>query len=237
MIMISRNLRIALLISIGVHIVWMSVISIVTPNDAGRLRPYTRVDFLGSILKKTAFDMMIEEATPGMSAVYGYDAFFSTHDRYLDVVMPKLASGLPEFPVYAENSMEDLVSGFLTGDKAVPDFTRGSEGFGSGLYGFEQDVPGSITARKVIYRPEVPHLMSGLYDGKISFRVKMRVLVGPDGNVRMVESYTTTGYPRVDIMASEYVKGWIFERQGGFSAEDEWQEVNVTLRVDQGEGL
>ena len=60
--MISRNLSIALLVSIGVHVLGMSAVTIINPDIPGRGQPYTRVDFLGPLLGKTAFDIMIENS-------------------------------------------------------------------------------------------------------------------------------------------------------------------------------
>ncbi len=64
-----------------------------------------------------------------------------------------------------------------------------------------------------------------------SFRVKVKVQIGRDGNVKHAEPLTTTGYPQLDMMASKYAKGWIFEPKEDVNVPDEWQVVEVVLNT------
>lgn len=122
--MMSRNLRITLLISLGVHILAMSIVTIVAPEGAGRMRPYPRVDFLGPILRKTAFDIMIESINPVAKTTY-WDTDLMPQSAYLEVAVSKREFTIQEFPQHLENSIDALVIDFLEDSKIVPDFISG----------------------------------------------------------------------------------------------------------------
>jgi hypothetical protein len=47
--------------------------------------------------------------------------------------------------------------------------------------------------------------------------------------VKKAEPVTTTGYPKLDILAVKHVRGWIFEASG--ANEDEWIVVEVKLNT------
>ena len=66
----SRNFRIALLISLGIHIFCMSIITITNPVVREKMKSYSRVNFLGPLLRKTAFDIMLENANPVVRTTY-----------------------------------------------------------------------------------------------------------------------------------------------------------------------
>ncbi|MEA3488952.1 MAG: hypothetical protein U9R44_01230 [Candidatus Omnitrophota bacterium] len=227
-IMISRNLRIALLVSLGAHVLAMSAVTIITPDDVERMRPYSRIDFLGPILRKTAFDIMLESVHPAAKTTYSY-AIYGPQSGYLKVVASKRESGLREFPPYLENNMDALVFDFLRGSKVVPDIFPGFKEDGLPLSKWNDVLTEEEGERKVIYRPEPPYIMRGLYGDNITFRVRVTVLIGADGKVRKTEPLTTTGYPQIDLLVSKYVKGWIFEPKKGPAAGDEWRDVVVVL--------
>jgi hypothetical protein len=211
--MIDRSLRIALGISLGVHIFAMSAVIIVVPDKIGRNKSFTRVDFLGPILEKTAFDIMLENATPAVETSYSLsDAPFDPDG--LEVSSPGRVLFEPEFPLRPENSMDNAVMQALIGYKIMPDF----------YLDVIEEVP---RQRSVIYAPEPPLVMKDLYGGKDVIEVKVRALVSPEGSVRKAEPVTTTGYPKLDILAVKYVRSWMFEASG--SSEDKWIVLDVKL--------
>ena len=213
--MIDRSLRIAFGISLGIHIFAMSAVMIVIPEKAGRKRSLTRVDFLGPILEKTAFDIMLESASPAVETTYSLgDAPFGYRD--LQVSPPGRMSLKLEFPQHLENRMDSIILSTLTGYKIVPDF----------YLDVEEGIPGG---RKVIYTPDQPFVMKSLYGGKNFINVKVRALVDSSGTVRKTESVTTTGYPQLDILAAKYVRSWTFEARE--TGEDEWIVLDVTLNT------
>jgi len=218
--MISRNLRIALIASLSLHVFLMSAVVIVTPGGPERKKPYTRVNFLGPILKKTAFDIMLESANPIMVTTYnrlGFDA----GSMHLKVEPPARKS-----PEYSFSFKGNLVSmdmlDFLSGTKAIPGFS----------YDFRENfidrMLKSNNKRGVVYKPDAPVIMSELYGNKESYPVKVRAFVASDGNVLKTEPVTTTGYPQLDIIAAKFVESWIFE-PGPDASDNEPVVVEVIL--------
>jgi hypothetical protein len=228
--MIGRGLGIALLVSLTIHIFGMSAVTIITPEDLRRSGPYTRVDFLGPILKKTAFDIMLENAEPLMSTTYQYSPL-DAHDSYLDVVITKRKPAVPEFPDRLESDMDAFVIGYLTGAKTVPGIKLDFAGKSPVFRGWSGMDKASPRTRAVVYKPEAPLIMRSRYGDETSFKVRLKVLIGKDGDVKRVEPLTTTGYPDLDMTASKFVKGWIFEPRKGIAEEDEWQEVEIILNA------
>ncbi|MFH1665476.1 MAG: TonB family protein [Candidatus Omnitrophota bacterium] len=222
--MISRGFQIALLVSLAAHILIMSVVTIVTPDDVKRMRPYTRIDFLGSILRKTAFEVMLENIDDGSVRDIGRRPGERERPDLLAADVRRSESIVSEFPEYQEKSMERAALGSLTGRKEVPGFGMR---FGSGAYALYSD--DNAKGREILYRPAPPYVMKGLYGRREMFRMKVKVLVDRDGRVKNVEPLTTTGYPEVDIMALKFVKGWIYEPDRSPGMRDESLIVDILL--------
>jgi hypothetical protein len=221
--MIDKNLRIAFGISLGIHIFALSAVMIVVP-DLGRKRNFTRVDFLGPILEKTAFDIMLENANPVAVTSYSWGSLpFGA--RHLEVSSPGKMTFKQDFPEHLEYSMDSLIIGSLADYKTVPDFYLDA--------GKERLTPQSWNPgkRRVIYTPEPPYIMRGLYGGKDVINMQVRVLVSPRGDVRKVEPVTTTGYPQLDILAAKFARSWMFERKEG--GEDEWLVLDVKINTKE----
>lgn len=232
--MITRNLAIALIISLGVHIFGMTAVIITTPEDMGRMTPYTSVVFLGPILKKTAFDIMIENADPVVSTSYRYN-FLGVQEGYLEVVAPKRETVFRDFSLKAEDDMDTLARDFLTGTKGVPELGLGRD-FSNELFerwgSLEEER--AEQGRKVIYRPPDQSIAAGFYGGKEKFRIKVKVLIDSDGKVKKAEPLTTTGFPRLDITASKHARGWMFEPREDAVMGDEELVVEVVLTTSGG---
>lgn len=221
---ISRALGLALLISFGVHIIVMSAVSIVAYEGPGRTRPYTRVDFLGPILGKTAFEMMLAHASSKAGAVTEKEVW-GGEVAALKVRFPGKPGMAQEAPSLQERAMDTEIKVFLAGEKVMPDQRRQPVGAVSPA------AQAAGAGRKIVYRPEAPVFMKELYGDKGSFRVKVRVLVNGEGNVTKTEPLTTTGYPQLDIMAAKYLEQWVYEPGRGGAAKDEWLEEEVVLKA------
>jgi len=232
--MITNYLRTAILISLGAHIVAMSAVQIITPQDVLTMKPYTRVDFLGPILQKTAFDIMLENVSPDMRTAYGHD-FPLSESGYLDVAVSKKGARLEFFPDQLESRMDDGVMDHLRGAKIVPDVGLGFLRDGAALTDWKSGIMGEDRSRGILYRPPAPVIMPGLYGDEKIYRLRVTALVDKEGNVSKAEVLTTTGYPRLDMIASKYVMGWIFEPKERYEASgEEWCDVEVLLDTTDG---
>ena len=228
--MFNRDLGIALLISISIHVLVMSSVVITTPEDPGRKRPYSRVDFLGPILHKTAFDIMLENVNPAVMTTYR-SSFRIPKNVYLNAVAPRRNFGRRALPELLEKDMDRSIMNLLVENKEVPELYADLNGAAQfpGLWDTSADEEG--TYRKVIYKPEQPFIIRGHYGDKEVFRMRMRVSISPDGKVYAAEPLTTTGYAQLDMFASKYVKSWLFDPRKAPGNLHEGHEVNVLLKV------
>lgn len=224
--MLGKNFRIALLLSIGLHIIGMSVITIITPEDIWRARQYTKVNFLGPIFKKTAFDIMLENVNSVVRTACIY-TIPACQKESLEIAVLKKDVLVWNFPEYPGKNIDSSILGFLSGTKVSPDrisrFLKPET--------VEETEGQNMRKRTVIYRPETPIIVSILY-GKKTFAIKISALVDEDGNVKKTELVTTTGYPQLDIMAAKYVKNWIFEPGKTAEKRNEWQTVDAVIRTE-----
>lgn len=234
MMLISRTLRTALLVSVGVHLAGMSAVTIIAPEGFGRMQPFTQVDFLGPILEKTAFDIMIEGADPVFSARYGDDVDEDMTSVYLKVETPKRDFPGPRFPGYFDIVPGRGILDFLSGTKTMPDILLSSHVSGPGSPGQVVSRRKAAFSRKVVHRPAQPLVMRGLYGNETGYFIKVRALADRQGKVKLVEPLTTTGYPGLDLEAAEYVKTWLFEPAGEGVQGEEWVEVELFLETGGG---
>jgi len=221
----SRNFKIALAISTAVHIFWMSAIVIVGPAEMEKVKPYTSVDFLGPLLQKTAFDIMLEGINPSMRTTY---AHVPVDDMYGNprAESPERRALMDEFSKHHAGISDRFAVDFLNDDKSIPGFLLETRESAWKSYGSSENKKD----RRIVYRPAVPDLPPGLHRSGDTFRIKIRAMVSDEGNVRRTEPVTTTGYPELDIKAAKYVSSWIFE-PGTFSDADRWVEVDVVLKA------
>lgn len=225
--MTSRGLGAALIIALGVHVAVMSAVDIVSYSGPGRTKPYTRIDFLGPILGKTSFDMMVaHHASVSRAATEALRS--SGGEEYLAVtaegrILPPHEPGRAD-----EDALDASVSAALAGWEATPG-EKSRPGSKADVSTNRQDGP-DIAPRKVVHRPDAPFFIKGQYGEKDLFRVKVKVLVGADGSVIRTEPVTTTGYPQLDMSAAKSVKGWIYEPSKPPSRAEEWIEEEVVLK-------
>lgn len=229
--MISRNLRIALVVSIAIHIAAMSAVKIITPEGMERIKPFTQVDFLGPILRKTAFDIMIENVTPLMKTDYSGEGR-NLATSYLKVNAPRIEPRVFGAASYGEMFANPGSGWLLPADKTVPSFLLDNP-----LYGMLPDSTallqskGTGFSRDVVYKPEPPLLLKGLYGQQEAFSMKVRIMVDEAGTVKLVEPLTTTGFPQIDIAVAKYVKKWMFAPKSGLENGYEWIEQVVVIRA------
>ncbi len=211
---------------IGIHIFCMSVVAITSPPAREKMRSYSRVAFLGPLLRKTAFDIMLENANPVVRTTYRH-MMSDSWSGYLRAAAPERHMSLTDkFSNYfTNNGLDSVVIGFLYDDKSTPDFLLTVERkISLRRHGLDERQRGTV------YKPEAPVLAPGLYGEDDVFHIRVRAMVSGEGIVKRVEPITTTGYPGLDFMASKFVSGWIFEEREG-AEKDEWEEIEVVLKT------
>ncbi len=224
--MTNGGFRKALLLSLSVHIAVMSLVLIVTPQISSRTPTYTRVDFLGPILGKTAFDFLLENAEPLTMMRYN-DPAISVPGEDLEIKAPKktLRSGM--MPKDLGKDMDEKVLEALSGTKVIPEvdmgFRSGGKNGEGGSFG-----RGERSARKVIYKTKSDAEILDFSGGR-DLKIKVKALVDTAGKVKNTEPVSTTGDLRLDIAVAKLVREWIFEPRSSLEAEDEWVVVEVVV--------
>ncbi len=221
-----RDLRIALMISVGLHVFFMSAVVIINPASGTKIKPYTRVDFLGPLLKKTAFDIMLETANPVVRTSYSRLLLSPAPER-LKAAPPEIRVPVEDRSrYYLDGWLQASVRDLLTEPKSVPGFLLRTDSY--------LDIPWDRHGgRRLIYKPDPPVLTRGLYGDAEQFRIKLRVLVSAEGTVVSSEPVVMSSHPQLDIIASRFVRTWIFEPRAAAGNEDEWEEAEVILRAGE----
>ena len=225
--MFNKSFLIAILISFSIHLFWIFSINVVVPGKTMIEKVYTQIEFLGSILGKTAFDIMLERSDPyGISyqekASLGQDEFLETNNEKRNIFI----GGAETF---YEKYFDSVIYSSLLAKKVLPDiFLKQNELRRNEYYSYDIH-----EGRKVIYKPVHPLLNRGKYGGNDVFNIKLKVLISPAGNVKMLEPINTTGYPEVDMIAMKYFKGWIFEPLIDSYDYDGWMEIEVLIETEK----
>ncbi len=91
-------------------------------------------------------------------------------------------------------------------------------------------VEGLLASRKIIIRPADPEYPEWAAKGSVEADVKLRVTVNSQGIVERVENVQSTGYPKMDLVASRYIKQWRFESRA-FDTGSETGIVSIKFRL------
>jgi len=97
-------------------------------------------------------------------------------------------------------------------------------------------IEGQAKDRSLIFKPALPSYqeliaVSGQDLVKPYFKVKMRLVIAPDGTVKAVDKLETSGQPEVDLIAIRYLKKWRFSPLSPDKAGED-QEGIVSLKFD-----
>lgn len=95
-------------------------------------------------------------------------------------------------------------------------------------------IEGPAMERAVLFKPPSPD-----YQGLIStsredvigeyYKVRLRIIIAADGEVKTVEKLTSSGYPEIDLSAIRYVKKWSFTPLSPDKPREDREEV-VSLK-------
>lgn len=208
----DRAFNLSLLFSSAWHLLWICLIGIIITPSVQPSNFYQEVDFLGPILEKTAFDLMVEEATPQAETLYARTTFFQ-EKVYLKPSGPK-RKVLKEFiPGTLREDFVVSLQDYLRDKKEV---SRYSVGDISTFYREKKDdapltvIEGSAGKREVIFKPKLTKVPRGLYGNAEKYFVKLRFFISNDGIVYDVEPLASSGYTRIDLQAVRFLRRWRF---------------------------
>jgi hypothetical protein len=212
----DRNILITAAVSAAIHIVGMSVVLIVNPASEMEIRPYTKVSFLGPLLNKTAFDIMLENKSQVFKTRYNY--FDDAPQGYLDLSARSPQKYVPRDAIQGYESFDDDgLKGFLAGNKIIPYFMLDSE---------PPKIDNNVS-RGIVYKPENIGAVNGLVNSAAHLKIRVKVFIAPDGRIRNSEPVTTTGNPDLDHVILLYVNNWVFEQSP--EGKEETKEIDIVL--------
>lgn len=207
----DRNLNIAILFSMAWHLLWMSLIGVVVTPTVEPSDIYQEVDFLGPILEKTAFDLMVESAIPHGETLYARETLF-LDGAHLRPPGPKRKI-MREFT--QERIFDKLASlkELLRDTKEVPTYITENPGLArlkrktrsAGV-----SIEGPAMDREVIFKPGPLTVPRGLYGDREEYAVTLKFVVSGNGIVYDLKPVVSSGYPEIDLHAIRFLKRWRF---------------------------
>jgi len=207
----NRNLNLAIMFSTAWHLFWMTAIGVIVTPSVQPSNIYQEVGFLGPILEKTAFDLMVEEVKPQTETLYSKSTLF-LDKIYLKPRGPKrkvlkeFTSG-PVVDTYAR--VEILMKGAKETPFLIPSGIRPTY-IKTDRDGKPFLLEGPIREREIIFRPSGLKITPGLYGDQDEYKVKIKFFVANDGMVYDLKPVVSSGYPGIDILAIRHIKRWRF---------------------------
>ncbi len=206
----------SLLLSAALHGVCMFLFTFVVRFDIEHPMPAREITYIGrlaahpSVLPESSFPPV--DAVPAVNLPLRTFAEESVNTDASDLrplrptTLRKLVMlNRDEEDIYAlKPSMPDLVD--QTGKR------RRSSG---SLKRIQYMISGDLAGRKITLKPPVPAYPEWAEREGIEADMKVRIVVDADGMVEKVESLQSTGFPRMDMLATNYLRQWRFERRPG----------------------
>ena len=201
----DKNFNMAVIFSSAWHLFWISAVGIVVTPTVQTSNIYQEVGFLGPILEKTAFDLMVEEVTPQAETLYSRSTLFM--DKvYLKPLGPRrrvLRKSVFSLRAYAKDTKE--IPRYI--DEAIrATYTSTKSGSGRAPASLE----GPAREREIVFKPKRLTVLRGLYDDCPEYRVRLKFFVSSDGIVYNPKLLVSSGYPEVDLVAIRFLKRWRF---------------------------
>ena len=214
----DKIFNIVFVFSFGWHVFWISAIDVIVAPSPDLRSGFQEVDFLGPILEKTAFEIMAEEVKVQAETLYSSSACFFLDRVYLKAQGPKrkiLKEFIPDgvfnrFGFSAQDHIGDAKETpmYFAEDRRMVVPPAGSTGRGE--MATPTLIEGPARRREIIFKPRVPVVPRGRYGNAEGYSVKLKFCLLPNGVVRYAEPVTSSGYPRIDLEAVKFLKGWRF---------------------------
>lgn len=227
----NRAFNISILISLGWHIFWISMVTIITVPTGLSFANYTKVYFLGPILKKTAFEFMLENSPVHRETLYRYPVIppYTFEVKIESPIERPLKQTLEyEKPSMFKFSLKDIIK---------EDKVTTSHFFKETFSVLSRSIgPRSpIGKRAIIFKPDkIPRVPIWITQDQESFKIKLEFTVSPQGNVKRVKPIVSSGYPQVDMIGMDYLKRWRFAPlQPSDKQKDHAGNIKIELRVDE----
>jgi TonB family protein len=197
----------------------------------------SNVSFLGPLLEKTAFELMLDRGSQPKRTSYREPMFFNnaflSHEDIrtakfkfsdlplggrLDAAQVSAQDLFGNFKVTPKFSMRNLTE---EPGKSSPAAPKGSEAF---------LIDGPLARREITFRPQAPVAARRISGEQTNFPVELKIKVSKGGQVVEVGLLVSSGYPDVDMAAINYVKAFRFSSAGADGGAV-WDKVKLNIRA------
>ncbi|MDD5449200.1 MAG: energy transducer TonB [Candidatus Omnitrophica bacterium] len=236
----DKTLSIAFLISVSWHVFFMLCFTVVVLPAGFPMHRISNVSFLGPILEKTAFELMLEKKSR-FEQDPSYRDIMNLSDVSLsgnEVGFDKLKFIEPSLKPATDNetmSANDLFGTF----KITPPFIEAAkepmepgEAQEGAVYKSEEDlaIEGPLAQSEILFKPDAPAITKRIEEGQESFTVELRFKASAAGNVEEAVLLVSSGYADVDMAAINYIKGFKFSAPSSEDANVGWNKVRLRLK-------
>ena len=213
----DRSFNICLLVSTAWHLVCMFAVSVEVLPEVPMISTFAEIYFLGPILEKTIFEMLMEDNPKNAETAYMQRHLIPklVHERSALDELDKSGTGKSKDHGRIEvktkrRTFTTSLKKILRGSKRIP------------RYSFSRRMPvkyqdelsriiGPAASRKIVYKPAFPKIRKRVETKDLSFMAEFELEVTPGGRVTNVEPIISTGYSDLDVLGMRYLRRWSFE--------------------------
>lgn len=217
----NKTFNIAFLISVSWHLVCMFCFTIVVLPIKFPMAKVSAISFLGPLLEKTAFELMLDRKAEPKKFLYGEPM------RLGNTVLIKGEEILLDKPQFEGDFLarKDEKAGVSAHDlfgtfKIMPPLWPSSIGGAQAKDVLKPlsvvrdngrlTIEGPLADREILFEPEAPIIVKRVESNQDSFIVELKCAVSPGGKVEEAGLLASSGYPDIDLAAINYLKGFQF---------------------------
>lgn len=230
-VLISKNIFMpALLLSLSGHILLALLVNVVVVPPHQGLTKFGRIYFLGSILEETAFRKgQPEKPAYGPAPYKGLLARDNVAGLLVDYIIKKKKETvkLPRDLIDPEIRKDIL---WTTQTIELPASSYLSEPVA--YVTAQAKIEGSLSKRRLLYRPEIPERPEWLDKREGSFKVLLKLGVSSEGVVEAATVLNSSGWPALDILILSHVRSWRFVPKVTTDKSDELDYGVVSVKFE-----
>lgn len=229
----DRIFRLALLISIAWHLVWIYGIRVELFSHQIKQIEYPTISFLGPILEGTIFKKEPKINLP--SSISNLSARGLVKDN-LNLQNWLLKRSIVRRIVQIRDRDKNIpqrVPDIL--NKRMPPETYQSA-FRPKTVKPEPfpeigQIKGPVEERRVFYRPSLPVLPDWVREERLRLNIEIKFWLSPDGLVECAEPLISCGYPEIDLLMVTYLNKWRFQplAEELDNQQDQWGIVRLSF--------
>lgn len=215
------------------HVGLLCAVGIVVMPKPAFQSTYTRVSFLGPILEKTAFEMMVEESRPKAETLYR-TPFIIENEKRLDAEGPSRLGERDLFPNGPGLNQTVQTGGPVKPRKDITNPFIDKERLFRHIEErvLNRFIEGPAKERAVLYRPPEPRFVKRSFMHEDNFVTKLRFVLAGDGSVEFVEPVVSSGYPGIDIQCIRYLRQWKFMPSYEAGGGGDWGIIRIDVKVE-----